>query len=52
MVVDLPHSGRPSMSTNDENINKIEKLVLKNRRTILEELYQEGYIFISISYRF
>lgn len=53
MVVDLPRSGRPSMSVNDENINKIEKLALENYRTSLKKLYQvSDNIFMLMSYRF
>lgn len=47
VVIDLPRSGRPSTSTNDENIDKIKKLVLKNRRMSLRELAQE----VNISFK-
>lgn len=53
VVVDLPRSGRPSMSVNDKKINKSEKLVLENYRTSLKKLYQVGdNIFMLISYHF
>ncbi|XP_015438036.1 PREDICTED: putative uncharacterized protein FLJ37770 [Dufourea novaeangliae] len=41
VVVDLPRSGRPATCTNDENIDKIKKLVLENRRMSLRELAEE-----------
>ena len=47
MVVDLPHSGRPSSSTTKENINKIKKLVLNNRHMSFRELTQE----VNISFK-
>ena len=44
MVVNLPRNGQPSMSTNDQNIDKIKKLVLENRHMSLRELAQETNI--------
>lgn len=41
VVEDLPRSGRPSTSTTDDNINKIKKLVLQNRRFSVRELASE-----------
>lgn len=42
VVVDLPRSGRPPTARNDENINKIQKLMLEaGARMSLRELAQE-----------
>ena len=47
VVVDLPRSGRPSTATTKENIDRIKKLVLENRRMSLRELASE----VNISFK-
>ncbi|XP_054738108.1 protein GVQW3-like [Anastrepha obliqua] len=37
-VDDLEHSGRPSTSTDEQHVNKVKELVLKNRRLIVKDL--------------
>ena len=32
VVENLPHTSRPSTSVNDDNIEKVKKIVLENRR--------------------
>lgn len=41
VVNDLPHSGRSSMSTTNENIDKVKEMVLKNQHCSLRELARE-----------
>ncbi|XP_037893953.1 protein GVQW3-like [Glossina fuscipes] len=38
VVEDLPRSGRPSKSSNEENIDKIKTMVLENRHLSLREI--------------
>ena len=40
VVENLPHSSRPSTSVNDDNIEKVEKIVLENRRVGIKEVAQ------------
>jgi len=47
VVVDLPRSGRPSTVTTVENVHKIKKLLLENRRLSLRELGAE----VNISFK-
>ena len=37
-VDDLERSGRPSTSTDDQHVNKVKEIVLKNRRLTVEDL--------------
>ena len=37
-VEDAPRSGRPSTSTNDDNVEKVKEIVLENRHTSVREL--------------
>ena len=46
MVENLPHASRPSASVNDDNIEKVKKIVLKNRRDCIREVAQA----LNISY--
>ena len=45
-VNDKEHAGRPSMSTTDENIDKVKKMVLVSRRSSVREV--DEYLNISI----
>ncbi|XP_025152971.1 putative uncharacterized protein FLJ37770 [Harpegnathos saltator] len=45
-IEDGARSGRPSTSTSDENVGKIEEIVLANRRITIREVAEE----IGISY--
>ena len=38
VVENLPHASRPSTSVNDDNIEKVEKIVLENRRVGIREV--------------
>ncbi|XP_076661839.1 LOW QUALITY PROTEIN: protein GVQW3-like [Halictus rubicundus] len=40
-VQDLPRAGRPSMASTDENIEKIKKMVIDNRRLSVREVAHE-----------
>ncbi|KOC58774.1 Putative uncharacterized protein FLJ37770, partial [Habropoda laboriosa] len=40
-VQDLPRSGRPSTISTDENIEKIKKTVIENRRLSVREVARE-----------
>ena len=37
-VDDLERSGRPSTSTDDQHVNKVKEIVLKNRRLTVKDL--------------
>ncbi|XP_029668258.1 protein GVQW3-like [Formica exsecta] len=41
VVYDLPPSGRPSTTSTDENIEKIKKIVIENRRLSVREMAHE-----------
>lgn len=41
VVDDLPRPGRPTSSTNEENVEQVKKLVLENRRYSLREMAKE-----------
>ena len=38
VVENLPHASRPSTSVNDDNIEKMKKIVLENRRVGIKEV--------------
>ena len=38
VVENLPHANRPSTSVNDDNIEKVKKIVLENRRVDIREV--------------
>ena len=40
VVENLPHEIRPSDSVNDDNIEKVKKIVLENRRVGIREVAQ------------
>lgn len=46
LVKDLPRSGRPSTASTEENVEKVEKIVLENRHVSLREIASE----VDISY--
>ena len=46
VVENLPHASRPSTSVNNENIEKVKKIVLENRRVGIREIAEAH----SISY--
>ena len=46
VVENLPHASRPSNSVNDDNIEKVKKIVLKNRRVGIREITEA----LNISY--
>ncbi|XP_012231261.1 protein GVQW3-like [Linepithema humile] len=41
VIEDLPRSGRPSTSSTDENIDKVEEMVMENRHSNLREMAQD-----------
>ena len=45
VVENLPHASRPSTSVNDDNIEKVKKIVLKNRRVGIREVAEALNIF-------
>ena len=45
-VNDEERSGRPSTSTTDENINKVKKIILANRRITVREVAEDLNISI------
>ncbi|XP_066259606.1 protein GVQW3-like [Euwallacea similis] len=46
VVENLPHASRPSTSVNDDNIEKVQEIVLENRRVGIREIAQA----LNISY--
>ena len=44
VVENLPHASRPSTSVNDDNIEKVKKIVLKNRRVGIREVAEASNI--------
>ena len=46
VVENLPHASRPSTSVNDDNIEKVKKIVLENRRVGIREVAEA----LNISY--
>ena len=46
VVESLPHENRPSTSVNDDNIEKVKKIVLENRRIDIREVAEA----LNISY--
>ena len=47
VVENLPHASRPSTSVNDDNIERVKKIVLENRRVGIREVAEA----LNISYR-
>ena len=46
VVENLPHASRPSISVNDDNIEKVKKIVLENRRVGIRKVV----VALNISY--
>ena len=46
VVENLPHGSRPSASVNDDNIEKVKKIGLENRRVGIREVAED----LNISY--
>ena len=46
VVENLPHASRPSTSVNDDNIEKVKKIVFENRRVGIREVAEA----LNISY--
>ena len=46
VVEKLPHANHPSRSVNDDNIEKVKKIVLENRRVGIREVAEALNIFI------